>query len=208
MADSGVAVADVGASIRGGVTGLARYGVPSEFVMPYVVGLYGVQPTGAQLTAAAPNRITAYHSCPQDLTTIKAALAAKKPVIFGFGVYASFENVGPDGMVGPAWGGLFGYHANVLVGYDDTISRFKDRNSWGTGWGKGGYCWLSYGDIINPNFAFDLWIVDSVPGVVPTPPPPVPPVPPVPTPQPKVVRTIVTNVMSDGTQKSGTIGWS
>lgn len=36
-------------------------------------------------------------------------------------------------------------HMMVIVGYDDDDHAFKVRNSWGAGWGKGGYCDLSYG---------------------------------------------------------------
>ncbi|MBX7197320.1 MAG: hypothetical protein K1X94_35040 [Sandaracinaceae bacterium] len=31
------------------------------------------------------------------------------------------------------------YHAWVLVGYDDTTGQYIGLNSWGTGWGQGGY---------------------------------------------------------------------
>ncbi|MDD1747138.1 MAG: pre-peptidase C-terminal domain-containing protein [Methanomassiliicoccales archaeon] len=41
-------------------------------------------------------------------------------------------------------------HAQTVVGYDDTISEdgdvgaFRIVNSWGSGWGNGGYYWLTY----------------------------------------------------------------
>jgi len=39
----------------------------------------------------------------------------------------------------------------VIVGYDDdeNVKAYKVRNSWGAGWGKGGYCYLSY-DFFEP----------------------------------------------------------
>ena len=37
-----------------------------------------------------------------------------------------------------------GYHAVVIVGYDDQRSAFKIANSWGTEWGIGGYGWIDY----------------------------------------------------------------
>jgi len=43
-----------------------------------------------------------------------------------------------------------GYHAIVLVGYDDSKQAFKAVNSWGTDWGNNGYFWFDYflyGDI-------------------------------------------------------------
>ena len=36
-------------------------------------------------------------------------------------------------------------HAITLVGWDDSKSAWRLRNSWGTGWGEGGYMWIRYG---------------------------------------------------------------
>jgi predicted secreted protein len=36
-------------------------------------------------------------------------------------------------------------HAIVLVGWNDTLGAWRLRNSWGTGWGEGGYMWIAYG---------------------------------------------------------------
>ncbi len=38
-----------------------------------------------------------------------------------------------------------GAHMIVLVGWDDTRGAWLMRNSWGTGWGDGGYGWIKYG---------------------------------------------------------------
>jgi C1A family cysteine protease len=39
-----------------------------------------------------------------------------------------------------------GNHMMVIVGYDDNenVRAYKVRNSWGVGWGRQGYCYLSY----------------------------------------------------------------
>ncbi|MFM5930871.1 MAG: C1 family peptidase [Novosphingobium sp.] len=36
-------------------------------------------------------------------------------------------------------------HAVVIVGWDDVAGAWHVRNSWGTGWGDGGYAWVAYG---------------------------------------------------------------
>jgi hypothetical protein len=54
--------------------------------------------------------------------------------------------VGNDGVI-PAPGAvdrLEGLHAVVAVGYDDSRKQLIIRNSWGTGWGDGGYALLPY----------------------------------------------------------------
>jgi hypothetical protein len=35
-------------------------------------------------------------------------------------------------------------HAICVCGYDDARNAFKFKNSWGPGWGNGGYAWLPY----------------------------------------------------------------
>ncbi len=36
-------------------------------------------------------------------------------------------------------------HAVMLVGWDDAKGAWLMKNSWGTGWGENGYCWITYG---------------------------------------------------------------
>ncbi len=40
---------------------------------------------------------------------------------------------------------IVGYHALLLVGWDDAAQAWLVRNSWGSGWGNDGYLWLGYG---------------------------------------------------------------
>jgi hypothetical protein len=56
-----------------------------------------------------------------------------------------------------------GRHMMVIVGYDDDNHAFKIRNSWGAGWGKGGYCYLSYGffdESSNINYDIELHVLN------------------------------------------------
>ena len=36
-------------------------------------------------------------------------------------------------------------HAVVIVAWNDTKGAWLVRNSWGVGWGMGGYMWIAYG---------------------------------------------------------------
>ncbi len=62
--------------------------------------------------------------------------------------------------------GTSGYHAMTLVGYNDDIwvdvngngavdsgekGAFRIANSWGAGWGEGGFCWMAYDALKNPS---------------------------------------------------------
>lgn len=48
-------------------------------------------------------------------------------------------------------------HAVTLVGWDDARGAWLMRNSWGTGWGEGGYMWIRYGS--NSIGAWSLWVM-------------------------------------------------
>jgi C1A family cysteine protease len=58
----------------------------------------------------------------------------------------------------------YGGHAIVAAGYDDDLTVGGDkgalliRNSWGTGWGDGGYGWMSY-RYVTEGLGLDWWTV-------------------------------------------------
>jgi len=100
------------------------------------------------------------------LNQMKGCLASGYPFVFGFTVYESFESqhVVTTGVVSmPAAGEkVLGGHAVVAVGYDDTTQRFIVRNSWGPGWGKGGYFTMPYAYLTDSNLSDDFWTVRLV----------------------------------------------
>jgi hypothetical protein len=82
----------------------------------------------------------------------KKALLENTPVIIGFELPKSFFKVKTDTWdPDPAealgnW--QHGKHAMTVVAYDDYKAggAFKLLNSWGSGWGSGGYVWVKYAD--------------------------------------------------------------
>jgi len=36
-------------------------------------------------------------------------------------------------------------HIVNIVGWDDSLGAWRIKNSWGTGWGDNGFCWMAYG---------------------------------------------------------------
>ena len=88
------------------------------------------------------------------------------PFVFGFTVYESFESqqVAASGnvpMPSPTEHALGG-HAVFCAGYDDKTQMFAVRNSWGTKWGKGGYCRMPYAYLTNDHLARDFWTIRMV----------------------------------------------
>ncbi|MEO0471450.1 MAG: C1 family peptidase [Bacteroidota bacterium] len=86
--------------------------------------------------------------------SVKKALAEGRPVVIGMKCPPSFEHA--DGQTvwnpreRPSTPNQFG-HAMCVIGYDNQKygGAFEIQNSWGKGWGNGGYIWIRYRDFAN-----------------------------------------------------------
>lgn len=158
---------DAGAAIRDGIKTIAKQGVCSESLCAYNVAAFKARPSkrayddGVKHTAIAYQRIDS-----SSLSAMRTCLALKRPFVFGFTVYESFESdaVARTGMVPmPADGEqALGGHAVAAVGYNDEAKRFVVRNSWGVKWGQEGYFEIPYDYLLNPNLADDFWTIQRV----------------------------------------------
>ena len=161
----GTTQSDAGAQIRDGIKVLAQYGVCPESEWPYDVSQFAVQPPQRCYTDAAQHLAIRYEALTQDVSELKASLAAGNPFVFGFTVYSSFESdqVAQSGIVPmPHWlERALGGHAVLCVGYNDQTGYFTVRNSWGPGWGDGGYCYMPY-QYLSSNLASDFWTIEQV----------------------------------------------
>lgn len=72
-----------------------------------------------------------------------AVLRGGKTVLAGIELWDAFYECRASELQAPA-GDLDGArHAVCLVGLDEASHAIKLRNSWGVGWGEGGYAWLA-----------------------------------------------------------------
>ena len=111
---------------------------------------------------------------------IKAAMITYGPIGCGVSAGDEWDSYAGGNAVITA-GGWDVNHDVVQVGWDDTKQAWLVRNSWGSGWGNGGYCWVAYTACQIGSEA--VWAIAGppIPPVPPTPPvPPVPPTPPTP----------------------------
>ena len=108
-------------------------------------GWCGRLPTDAELQRAATYRIKGWSQFDARVVEkAKAQLARGVPVIFNMRPTAQFMQFKGDGVLDiPGVMNGFG-HSMLAVGYDDARLAFRIQNSWGRGFGEGGYAWLSY----------------------------------------------------------------
>jgi hypothetical protein len=78
---------------------------------------------------------------------VKGVLTQSNPVIIEFHSSLSFKQHRGDAVYqdpDPEYVPSDLWHAMTLVGYDEKRQAFRLINSWGRGWGDGGYAWIGY----------------------------------------------------------------
>ncbi len=154
---------DSGAQIRDGIKSISTLGDCPEKEWPYNVEMIAKKPSKKCYRDAIKYKTLKYQRVLQSLSQMKGCIASGYPFIFGFSVYAGFENksVADTGtlQMPTSKETLLGGHAVVAVGYDDKSQRFTVRNSWGASWGLNGYFTMPYAYLSDPNLADDLWTV-------------------------------------------------
>ena len=175
---------DTGAYLRSTMEALVLFGVPPESYWPYDVARFDDEPNAFLYALGSNYQALKYYrldppgtSKASLLTHIKTNLAAGLPAFFGFTVYSSYTqaSVANQGAIPFPTGAdrVVGGHAIVVVGYDDsrvirntnpgatpTTGALLIRNSWGSGWGQGGYGWLPY-EYVLKGLAVDWWSLIS-----------------------------------------------
>jgi C1A family cysteine protease len=157
---------DSGAQIRDGIKTVASQGACPETMWPYVEQNFASVPPASCYSYAKLHPAVQYARVAQDAGQLKTCLAAGYPFVFGFTVYESFEgdDVAKSGIV-PMPGSTetaLGGHAVMAVGYNDSVQRFLVRNSWGSGWGVGGYFTIPYAYLTDNDLADDFWTIRVV----------------------------------------------
>lgn len=153
---------DAGAMIRDGMKSVTSQGVCPESDWPYDTTQFTTRPSDVAYKVALHDRTLAYYRVTPTEHYLKNCLALGYSFVFGVSVYSSFEVVGPDGQVpmpDPSRENIVGGHCMRCVGNHDASRRFIVRNSWGTGWGDGGYCYMPYEYLLNPNLCDDRWTI-------------------------------------------------
>ena len=161
-AQEGTVASDAGATLADGIKCLQTQGLCQESLWPYVPQRFAQKPADVCYASALSHEALVPSYVP--LSQLKLALGAGHPVAVGIRVYESFESAAAarTGAVPmPAPGEkLLGGHAVVLCGYRDADQRWLLRNSWGAGWGAGGYFTLPYAYLLR--FCSEAWTFPAI----------------------------------------------
>lgn len=172
---------DTGAFLRSTMGALVLFGVPPEEYWPYTDKDpdFDREPSAFCYSFAANYKSIRYfrHDSPtlsrkDVLGSVKKALDAGIPSMFGFSVFNSLNQAATTGKIPFPTSNekILGGHAVVTVGYNDNVEIENNtggtptqgalliRNSWGETWGDKGYGWLPY-EYILKEISMDFWSI-------------------------------------------------
>lgn len=158
LTDDGCVPADM-------VAALAKYGACLESDMPWDPGAINEPPTWNALRVASAYQITGWERLPDDASRIdamKRALVGEHPVMFGMPVDQAYETFAGDGVYSGVRGTVLGGHMQTITEFDDARRAAKILGSWGTALGVGGYAWISYDWLLDPQCS-DFYALDAAP---------------------------------------------
>jgi C1A family cysteine protease len=169
LAEQGTEGQDVGTNLATCFDAIASHGFPRERHWPYDPAALGQRPSPSAWRLAHDQRDVArvdYHQISGDVIgLVKAALAAGHLVAFGTRVDDNFcSNILQPVIEPPMVADTVGGHALTISGYQTTPFGviYQIANSWGPGWGNGGFCWFSE-DYLTAAYSGDFWFCSSAP---------------------------------------------
>ena len=170
-----------GSNIANALNLLKNQGVARNEDFPYMEGNCSRMPSSRVRASAAENAILGWRAIKYgQIETVKGELYRGNPVVVGMSVPGSFDKLRGPTIFSDVNSTSRGGHAMTIVGYDQQRGAFKVLNSWGTGWGDGGYGWVDYESMALRGKEYYVMQVASPPKP-PDPLPPQPPPPPLPT---------------------------
>lgn len=162
---------DAGTRVNHAMAALLAHGICEERMWPFLVSAVNQRPTEACFTNARHYEAVQIARMPADLAM--TVLAKEIPVAFGIVLprecYAEGQRSGvcprPEDLpqASPTGG-----HAMLIVGYDIDERTWLVRNSWGTGFGDGGYWKIGFDTMeryAHPEQFFAIGEIEAAPGL-------------------------------------------
>ena len=142
-----------GSSARGAMKAWHKHGVCSEDVWPKKSGATGTLNHERALDAARRPLGAYFRVNHKELVAMHSALAEVGILYATATVHRGWEEIDRAGVI-PFTNEPLGGHAFAVVGYDER--GFWIQNSWGEGWGKDGFCQITYDDWLANGT--DVWV--------------------------------------------------
>lgn len=149
---------DEGSNADYAFAGAKEIGIPSEDVWPMDPSKVNVELPMDVLAEASTMIIAAWlHVYQQGKDRVDVAAQALDKgysVVFAMGVDMAFVNYSGGTIDAIDLEHLVGGHMLLIVGYrtrPDGAREFLVQNSWGEGWGEGGFCWVHETVLAAPN---------------------------------------------------------
>lgn len=158
---------DEGMYIRAAFDALRILGACPERMWPYAPEKVGKRPPVSTIWYSLKHKLHSFYRIleqpgPGMLEQFHLALRGRHPVVFAIPVTDAFRNAGPNaGAIAPPKPSdkIHGMHAIMAVG---TVGEnIKIRNSWGHGWGRGGYAVLNSGWFLDQDFVRSPFVPTS-----------------------------------------------
>lgn len=151
---------DGGTSIRGALKALNALGYCWEKDWPYNWDKVNVCPSNACYSDARNKTISEYNVLFGN-KEMMTCLASGYPFVIGLSIFDGFDSkkariTGVIDMPTSKEGSLGG-HAVLCVGYNKKTERFLMKNSWGAGWGDGGYFTIPFEYVAG--YGMDAWTI-------------------------------------------------
>jgi C1A family cysteine protease len=150
---------DSGAMVRGVLKMACKYGACKESLFTENEW-YQKAPSNFAWRDAITCQMIQYYRC-ADAHDVVKALNASLPVVIGVNIYNSFLNP-VQGHIPPhrADETIQGAHCMCVLGYDIDACTLTIHNSWGSAWGDGGKCYISFEEF--DSILCDAWAVTDV----------------------------------------------
>ena len=158
---------DTGSSLYDGIKSLSETGICLEKYFPYDDSDLSKEPPQEAYADGATRKVIKAKNVNPNLNDLRAALTEGYPVAISLRVFNSFtEGHGfvrrpTDEEITKEQGG---WHAMTACGYSDADKLFIVRNSWGTEFGDGGYCYIPYSYMTDRRLIRTCCIITEISG--------------------------------------------
>lgn len=124
---------------------LVKFGICLEEYWPYDMTKWNRLPSFKAMRKATGRKLKGYYRITETgnarVERLIQALRAEHPIVFGTSIDAPFQSNKGE-IISIPKGEIIGGHAMLVVGYD-LAKGFIVKNSWGPGWGDGGFGYFS-----------------------------------------------------------------